>query len=165
MCVYWSRLTPFPFWLYCTCSVRLPRFIASDGIVRPHSDREALGQTWLKNVDDGRLMKDHYVAHVDVPNTHHHHHQNTLGNQGEDQQRAGMAQGDNVVLLTVSRILFIRTTKMKVAWEVLLSDLSSISLESEGIALILRGNIAGPFLPLRDVGSRNWLFKQVRDYY
>lgn len=140
------------------CSVRLPRFIASDGIVRPHNDREALGQTWLKNVDDGRLMKDHYVAHVDVGNIHPHRH---TANEGGDYQRAGMAQGDNVILLTVSRILFIRTVKMKVAWEVLLSDLSSISLESEGIALILRGNIAGPFLPLRDVGSRNWLFKQV----
>ncbi|UZJ53507.1 hypothetical protein CBS101457_002827 [Exobasidium rhododendri] len=144
--------------------VRLPRFIASDGIVRPHSDREALGQTWLKNVDDGRLMKDHYVAHVDVGNIHHHHRiqqaRNNEGGEGE-YQRAGTAQGDNVVLLTISRILFIRTVKMKVAWEVLLSDLSSISLESEGIALILRGNIAGPFLPLRDVGSRNWLFKQI----
>jgi vacuolar protein sorting-associated protein 13A/C len=111
-------------------------------------------------VDDGRLMKDHYVAHVDVGNSHPHHRSG--GGSGEgDYQRAGTAQGDNVILLTVSRILFIRTVKMKVAWEVLLSDLSSISLESEGIALILRGNIAGPFLPLRDVGSRNWLFKQV----
>jgi hypothetical protein len=126
-------------------------------------------------------MKDHYVAHVDVPSTHSHytprtHKDNGGGNgsstgnsskdggSGQDQSRASTTtsqQGDNVVLLTVSRILFIRTTKMKVVWEVLLSDLSSISLESEGIALILRGNIAGPFLPLRDVGSRNWLFKQV----
>ncbi|EPQ26496.1 uncharacterized protein PFL1_05818 [Pseudozyma flocculosa PF-1] len=119
--------------------VRLPRFIASDGIVRPYSDREALGQTWLKNVDNGRLMKEHYVAHVDV----------------------GSTEGDSVIMLTVSRILYIRTMRLKVMWEVPLSDLSSISLESQGIALVLRGGIAGPFLPLADVGTRNWLFKQV----
>ncbi|KAN0063379.1 Vacuolar protein sorting-associated protein 13 [Thecaphora frezii] len=119
--------------------VRLPRFIASDGIVRPYSDREALGQTWLKNVDNGRLMKEHYVAHVDV----------------------GSNEGDSVIMLTVTRILYIRTMRLKVMWEVPLSDLSSISLESEGIALVLRGGIAGPFLPLPDVGTRNWLFKQI----
>ncbi|SPO25926.1 related to VPS13 - involved in regulating membrane traffic [Ustilago trichophora] len=103
--------------------VRLPRYIASDGIVRPYSDREALGQTWLKNVDNGRLMKDCYVAHVDV------------GKSGGQQEGAG----DAVIMLTVSRILFVRTMRLKVMWEVPLSDLSSISLESEGIALVLRG--------------------------
>ncbi|PWN54382.1 hypothetical protein IE53DRAFT_157097 [Violaceomyces palustris] len=85
--------------------VRLPRFIASDGIVRPYSDREALGQTWLKNVDNGRLMKEHYVAHVDV----------------------GSPAGDSVVMLTVARILLIRTLKLSIIWEVPLEDLSSIS--------------------------------------
>ncbi|PWZ02331.1 hypothetical protein BCV70DRAFT_172197 [Testicularia cyperi] len=119
--------------------VRLPRYIANDGIVRPYSDREALGQTWLKNVDNGRLMKDSYVAHVDV----------------------GSQDGDSVIMLTVSRMLYIRTMRLKVMWEVPLSDLSSISLESEGIALILRGNVSGPFLPLPDMSTRNWLFKQV----
>ncbi|KAJ9479242.1 Vacuolar protein sorting-associated protein 13 [Pseudozyma hubeiensis] len=119
--------------------VRLPRYIAADGIVRPYSDREALGQTWLKNVDNGRLMKDSYVAHVDV----------------------GSQEGDAVIMLTVSRILYIRTMRLKVMWEVPLSDLSSISLESEGIALVLRGGVNGPFLALGDVGTRNWLFKQV----
>ncbi len=119
--------------------VRLPRYIANDGIVRPYSDREALGQTWLKNVDNGRLMKDSYVAHVDV----------------------GSQEGDAVIMLTVSRILYIRTMRLKVMWEVPLSDLSSISLEKEGIALVLRGGVGGRFLHLPDVGTRNWLFKQV----
>ncbi|SNX84266.1 related to VPS13 - involved in regulating membrane traffic [Melanopsichium pennsylvanicum] len=119
--------------------VRLPRYIANDGIVRPYSDREALGQTWLKNVDNGRLMKDCYVAHVDVASH----------------------EGDAAIMLTVSRMLYIRTMRLKVMWEVALSDLSSISLESEGIALVLRGGVSGPFLNLADVSTRNWLFKQV----
>lgn len=116
--------------------VRLPRFVASDGIVRPYSDREALGQTWLKNVDNGRLMKEHYVAHVD-------------------------AGGDNVIMITVSRILFIRTLKLRIAWEVELSQLQSVSLESQGIALVLRGGVAGPFLSIPDAGTRAWAFKQI----
>lgn len=119
--------------------VRLPRYIGSDGIVRPYSDREALGQTWLKNVDNGRLMKDSYVAHVDV----------------------GSSEGDAVIMLTVSRIVYIRTMRLKVMWEVALADLSSISLESQGIALVLRGGVSGPFVHLPDVSTRNWLFKQV----
>lgn len=146
--------------------VRLPRFVASDGIVRPYSDREALGQTWLKNVDNGRLMKEHYVAHVDVSGGHHHSHNGPQqGGEGSSAPSPGQQRdsgtGDNVVMLTVGRIMFIRTLRLRVAWEVLLSDLSSISLESEGIALVLRGGINGPFLPLRDVGSRNWFFKQI----
>ena len=126
--------------------------------VRPYSSREALGLTWLKNVDDGRLMKESYVAHVDV---------------------GGSGGGDAVVMLTLTRIresalrlgsapsltplppVFVRTLRLKVAWEVPLSDLSSISLESEGIALVLRGGVAGPFLALSDLGTRNFMFRSI----
>lgn len=147
--------------------VRLPRFIAADGIVRPYSSREALGQMWLRSADDGRLVKEHYVAHVDLGSTNRPSASRSSGQQ-EGRQRQlqpnesdAANAGDNVIVLTTARILFLRTLRLKVAWEVMLSDLSSISLESEGIALILRGGLAGPFLPLRDVGSRNWFFKQV----
>ncbi|KAH0077924.1 vacuolar protein sorting-associated protein 13, partial [Aureobasidium melanogenum] len=34
--------------------VRLTRFIGQDGIVRPYSQREALGQFWLKTLDNGK---------------------------------------------------------------------------------------------------------------
>lgn len=85
--------------------VRLPRFIASDHIIRPYSEREALGQMWLQSVDQGRLLNDEYVAHV---NTH-----------GQ--------QGDISIMLTETRILYIRMMRLKVLWEVLWSDLSTIS--------------------------------------
>jgi vacuolar protein sorting-associated protein 13A/C len=39
--------------------VRLPRFIASDGVLRPFSSRDALGQSWLK---------ESYVAHLGESN-------------------------------------------------------------------------------------------------
>ncbi|KAL9941010.1 hypothetical protein V8E36_000498 [Tilletia maclaganii] len=126
--------------------VRLPRFIAEDGVVRPYSEREALGQMWLKNVDNGRLMKESYVAHVDV----------------ED------AESDAVAMLTTTRVLLIRTLKLKVLLEIPLSDLSSISLEPQGIALILLGTTDRPFLKIPDPGTRNFFFKHaanvVRQY-
>ncbi|CAD6910326.1 unnamed protein product [Tilletia controversa] len=126
--------------------VRLPRFIAADGVVRPYSDREALGQTWLKNVDNGRLMKENYVAHVDV----------------ED------AESDAVAMLTTTRVLLIRTLKLKVLLEIPLAELSSISLEAQGIALVLQGNSERPFLKIPDSGTRNFFFKHaanvVRQY-
>ncbi|CEH13766.1 Vacuolar protein sorting-associated protein [Ceraceosorus bombacis] len=127
--------------------VRLPRFIAADGIVRPYSAREALGQTWLRCVDDGRLYRESYVCHVDL---------------GQAQGQANpQPERDGVIMVTLTRILFIRTLRMKVAWEVPLSDLASISLESDGIALTLRNNVAGPFLKLPEAGARSFLFSSI----
>lgn len=44
--------------------VRMPRFIADDGILRPFNEREALGQSWLKSLEDGKYIKENYVAHL-----------------------------------------------------------------------------------------------------
>ncbi|ORX52050.1 hypothetical protein DM01DRAFT_1408497 [Hesseltinella vesiculosa] len=42
---------------------RLPRLIQRDGILRKYSQREALGQLWLKEMADGQYNHDNYVAH------------------------------------------------------------------------------------------------------
>lgn len=45
--------------------VRLPRFIAEDGILRPYQEREAIGQNWLKNIENGKYQTgENYVAHL-----------------------------------------------------------------------------------------------------
>ena len=85
--------------------VRLPRYIALDDIVRPYSAREALGQYWLYQLDHGRVQDDHYIAHVDTPGP----------------------SGGSTIMLTEHRILYIRTAKLKVLWEVVWPDLSTIS--------------------------------------
>lgn len=117
--------------------VRLPRYVAPDLIVRPYSSREALGMAWLKNLEDGKYIKEYYVAHAD------------LGTK------------DEVVMLTTTKILYLQTLQLKCVWEVALMELSSVSLESEGIALMLRNGVKGPFLRLPDVGLRNWLFRHI----
>jgi hypothetical protein len=48
--------------------VRLPRFIASDGVLRPFSSRDALGQSWLKELDAGAYFHESYVAHLGESN-------------------------------------------------------------------------------------------------
>ncbi|CAO1638595.1 unnamed protein product [Sympodiomycopsis kandeliae] len=117
--------------------VRLPRYVAPDLIVRPYSSREALGLAWLKNLEDGKYIKEYYVAHAD------------------------MGTKDEIVMLTTTKILYIKTLQLKCIWEVSLSELSSVSLESDGIALVLRNGVQGPFLRLKDIGLRSWLFKHI----
>ncbi|CAO1616705.1 unnamed protein product [Parajaminaea phylloscopi] len=117
--------------------VRLPRYVAPDLIVRPYNSREALGLAWLKNLEEGKYIKEYYVAHAD------------------------MGSKDEVVMLTTTKILYLQTLQLKCAWEVSLVELSSVSLESDGIALTLRNGVKGPFLRLQDVGLRNWLFRNI----
>ena len=47
--------------------VRLTRFIGLDGIVRPYAQREALGQFWLKTLEDGKFFNEEYLAHLELP--------------------------------------------------------------------------------------------------
>ncbi|GAA6006460.1 hypothetical protein JCM10207_004941 [Rhodosporidiobolus poonsookiae] len=117
--------------------VRLPRFTASDGVLRPYSEREALGQNWLKNVENGKYFNETYVAHLDLPSS-----EETL-----------------VVILTTTRILLVKINKLKVGWDVPIADLQTISLESTGITLVLRGGVSGPFLAVPDQSARTWLFQ------
>lgn len=119
--------------------VRLPRFTASDGILRPYQEREALGQNWLKNLESGKYFSETYVAHLDMPSD----------------------QGSLVTLLTTSRIALVRVLKLKIEWDVQLSDLQTISLEPNGITLKLRDGHRGPFLQIPDQSARLWFFRHI----
>ncbi|KAL9616260.1 MAG: hypothetical protein Q9160_008854 [Pyrenula sp. 1 TL-2023] len=117
--------------------VRLTRFIGMDGIVRPFSQREALGQFWLKTADDGKYFNEDYIAHLEL-------------------------EGREVlVMLTYDRVLLVRSRKLKTEWDVQLSDLQTISKERTGISMALKGGHQGPFIPVGEQGQRNWLYKQV----
>ncbi|BGP36552.1 Vacuolar protein sorting-associated protein 13 [Rhodotorula kratochvilovae] len=71
-----------------------------------------MGQNWLKNVENGKYFAEEYVAHLDLPSS-----EDTL-----------------VVILTTKRILLVKVAKLKVGWDVPISDLSTISLEASGIS-------------------------------
>lgn len=117
--------------------VRPTRFIGHDGIVRPYSEREAVGQSWAKQVDNGRYFDDEYLAHLN------------------------MGSNDMVVLVTFSRIMLVSTVKMVSEWVVKYQELQTIAMERTGLALVLRGAVQGPFIPISDMSSRRFLYKQV----
>ncbi|WVQ82769.1 hypothetical protein IAT38_004901 [Cryptococcus sp. DSM 104549] len=117
--------------------VRLPRFIASDGVLRPFSSREALGQSWLKDLDAGAFFNDSYIAHIDLP-------------------------GDDAVsILSNNRILQVQLRRLRVLWQVPFEELQSLSLEANGINLVNRDGRGGPFLPIPEQTAREWYFKQI----
>ncbi|KAF2674902.1 vacuolar protein sorting-associated protein 13 [Microthyrium microscopicum] len=117
--------------------VRLTRFIGIDGIVRPYAQREALGQFWLKTLDNGKYFNDDYLAHLEL--------------EGRDM----------MVMLTYTGILLVRTKKLHVEWDVSLKDVQTISKERTGIAISLQGGTNGPFVPVSDEQARNWLYRQI----
>merc|ERR1711964_907535 len=117
--------------------VRLTRFIGMDGIVRPYSQREALGQFWLKTCDDGKYFNEDYIAHLEL--------------EGKDM----------MVMITYEHVLMIRTKKLRMEWDVKLTDVQTIGKERTGMSIGLNGGANGPFIPVADEGSRNWLYRQI----
>ncbi|KAJ5595310.1 uncharacterized protein N7459_001518 [Penicillium hispanicum] len=117
--------------------VRLTRFIGTDGIVRPYSQREALGQFWLKTTDDGKFFNEDYIAHLELPGR------------------------DILVMLTYARIMLVRTKKLYTEWDIRLTDIQTISKERTGMSITLKGGANGPFIPVQDESSRNWLYRQI----
>lgn len=117
--------------------VRLTRFIGMDGIVRPYSQREALGQFWLKTTDDGRYFNEDYLAHLEFPGK------------------------DMLILLTYDRIMLVRSKKLATEWDIKLTDIQKISKERTGMGITLKGGANGPFIPVQEESARNWLYKQI----
>jgi vacuolar protein sorting-associated protein 13A/C len=117
--------------------VRLTRFIGTDGIVRPYSQREALGQFWLKQLDNGKYFNEQYIAHLELP------------------------REDVVVMLTYARIMLIKSKKLTSEWDVPLKDIQTISKERTGLSLTLRGGTNGPFIPVAEESSRNFLYRKI----
>lgn len=117
--------------------VRLTRFIGTEGIVRPYSQREALGQFWLKTTDDGKYFNQDYIAHLELPGR------------------------DILVMLTYDRIMLVRTKRLRSEWDIRLTDIQTISKERTGMSITLKGGANGPFIPVQDESSRNWLYRQI----
>ncbi|RDA92701.1 hypothetical protein CP533_3692 [Ophiocordyceps camponoti-saundersi (nom. inval.)] len=116
---------------------RLPRFIANDGIVRPYGAREALGQNWLKQVDNGKYFDEQYVGHLELP------------------------REDMVVMVTYARILLIRSRRLTSEWDVKLKDVQTVAKERTGVSLTLRGGSNGPFIPVGGGSERGYLYRMI----
>lgn len=142
--------------------VRLTRFIGTDGIVRPYSQREALGQFWLKTLDNGKYFNENYIAHLEL-------NSGSQGNMSSPTSPTSPTVGAQrqsteatmLVVITYNSIMLVRAKKLTSEWEVLLKDIQTISKERTGMSIVLKGGTNGPFIPIADEGSRNWLYRQV----
>jgi len=103
--------------------VRVPRHVPYDGILQPYSQREAVGQSWLKDLEGGRFRNEPYVAHIELPGR------------------------DNAVILTASTIVSFSPTKLKIYWEIPFSRLDEVVIEDSGIRFSEKAREYDQFVP------------------
>ncbi|KAI8968041.1 hypothetical protein BDF20DRAFT_917267 [Mycotypha africana] len=111
---------------------RIPRYTGKDGIVTPYSQREALGQMWLMEMESGKYSNEIYIAH------------SLMGDSDE-----------NAAILTLTRIYAINTDNMRVLFSVLLNDVKYAKSEVDGVYLHMK-TPGYKKLSLREETSREW---------
>ncbi|CAK5280530.1 unnamed protein product [Mycena citricolor] len=120
--------------------VRLPRHVPSDGVLRasPYDARAAMGQYWLRDLDNGTYRQEVYVAHINTPGS------------------------DNVVLLTTSRVLSFWSKRLRLEWELPFSQVQGVTVEDTGIRFAHKqGRDQDKFVYIQDKSSQSWFFSQV----
>lgn len=118
--------------------VRMPRLVNADGVLRSYSPREALGQSWMKDLNNGAYRQEFYVAHINAPG------------------------GDNVVLLTQSKVLSFYSRKLRLEWELPFNQIQGVTAEDNGIRFAHRlGRTHDKFAVIPDKASQTWFFNQV----
>lgn len=117
--------------------VRATRYLSYDGIVRPYSQTEAVGQTWLKLIDGGTYFNDKYLAHVEISGT------------------------EKAVILTFKRIIMFHTVNLESYWTVKLEKIDTITMEKTGLTLRLLEDVPGPFIPIPDPSNRKFFYHKI----
>ncbi|OSD03423.1 vacuolar protein sorting-associated protein 13 [Trametes coccinea BRFM310] len=118
--------------------VRMPRLIPADGVLVPYSEREALGQYWMKDLEQGRYRNETYVAHLNLPG------------------------GDNVILLTTTKVLSFWSSKLRLEWELPFTQVQGVTIEDTGIKFAHKaGKEYDKFIFIPDKKSQTWFFGQV----
>jgi len=115
--------------------VRPPRHVPSDGVLVPFSSREALGQYWMKDLEQGAYRNECYVAHIG---------------------------GDNVVLLTTTRVLSFWSKRLRLEWDLPLTMVQGVTTEDNGIRFSHKsGKDQDKFVLIPDKNAQAWFFAQI----
>ncbi|KAG1054811.1 hypothetical protein G6F43_003196 [Rhizopus delemar] len=117
---------------------RLPRFIGRDGILKPYSEREALGQLWLKEMEDGSFLNDAYVAHGVL----------------ENKQTA--------VILTYENIIVVRSDHLKMETCYPLDSIQWVEARSDGVHLQTKKNANCTFIFDQETNS-GWFAGKIKE--
>ena len=57
--------------------------------------------------------------------------------------------------------MLVRAKKLRTEWDMKLSDIMTIRKEKTGMAIVLKSNVNGPYIPIAEESGRNWLYKQI----
>ncbi|CEP17102.1 hypothetical protein [Parasitella parasitica] len=115
---------------------RLPRYTGKDGIVTSYSQREALGQMWLKEMESGKFLNEVYIAHSVVDND------------------------EIIAILTYTRILIVKSDSLKSEYSILLDNIASVTSKDDGVHLELKKATAR-LLAIEEQTSRDWFAKNI----
>ncbi|KAI7863658.1 hypothetical protein BDF14DRAFT_1733660 [Spinellus fusiger] len=119
--------------------IRHPRYIGHDGILKPYSEKEAQGQYWLRESDNGKYFQDSYIIHCNI----------------QDDER--------IAMLTSNRVMLMRTRRISVEWQEPFTDIKTIKCETTGIAIQLSSQKWEPFLLITDKKTRELFFKKIEE--
>ncbi|KAG7450519.1 vacuolar protein sorting-associated protein 13 [Guyanagaster necrorhizus] len=118
--------------------VRLPRLVPSDGVLIPYSSRDAMGQYWMRDLNNGIYRKESYVAHFNSPGS------------------------DNVVLLTASRVLSFWSKRLRLDWDLPFTEVQGVTVEDTGIRFAHKaGKEHDKFVFIPEKSSQSWFFDRV----
>ncbi|KAG9314367.1 hypothetical protein JVU11DRAFT_5161 [Chiua virens] len=118
--------------------VRPPRHVPPDGVLVPFSSREALGQYWMRDLEQGAYRDECYVAHIDL------------------------AGGDHVVLLTSARVLSFWSKRLRLDWDLALTMVQGVTTEDNGIRFSHKsGKDHDKFVLIPDKHAQVWFFAQI----
>ncbi|KAG6381178.1 vacuolar protein sorting-associated protein 13 [Boletus reticuloceps] len=118
--------------------VRPPRHVPPDGVLVPFSNREALGQYWMRDLEQGGYRNECYVAHIDH------------------------AGNDNVVLLTSARVLSFWSKRLRLEWDLPLTMVQGVTTEDNGIRFSHKsGKDQDKFVLIPDKNAQVWFFGQI----
>ncbi|SMN22945.1 similar to Saccharomyces cerevisiae YLL040C VPS13 Protein of unknown function [Maudiozyma saulgeensis] len=117
-------------------SVRLPRYVNQDQIIRQYDLRAAQGQYWLKSANGGLFQDDRYLAHTVLP--------------GKELS----------VIVSMERITEIRMATQEVMWGIEYHTIQGITLERGGIRIKLKTQ-SEYFIPIEDPQEKRSIYKSI----
>lgn len=112
-----------------------------------------MGQYWMKDLNEGAYRREAYIAHISKCVS------STFLNA---KPPSGSPGGDNVILLTQSRVLSFWSRKLKLDWELPFSQVQGVTVEDTGIRFSHKaGRELDRFAFIPDKASQSWFFNQV----
>jgi len=123
---------------------------------QPYSAREALGQYWMKDLENGAYRREIYVAHIGKALSQLF---SIVEYLKRDTDTPG---GDNIVLLTSSLVLSFWSKKLRLDWQLPFGEVQTVTAEDTGIQFAHKaGKAYNRFVFIPDKSSRSWFFDEV----